>query len=183
MRKTACLLALAAVVLACNGEKKRLQKRLAALERQHADLAQRLTARQNAMHEAQQRVDTLHGSLATYNTEVHQFIENHRLAAECIRVGRSAWGEGNAFSGQDSSLTKAGAAICTLGLLSSTFAREVASVADKLRDADVHVQNLQADITAAQRAVDARRSELEGNEAAIDRIEVEIADVRRQLER
>jgi len=135
------------------------------------------------MREAQQRVDSLNGNLATHDTEVHQFLENHRLAAECIRVGRSAWGEGSSLSRQGSGLTKAGAAICTVGLLSSTFAQEVANVAEMLRDADVRVQNLNAEIAVAQRAVDAKRAELEGNESAIDRIEVEIADIRRQLER
>jgi septal ring factor EnvC (AmiA/AmiB activator) len=183
VRKTACLLGLVALVLACNGETKRLQVRLAELERQRGDLAQRLAMRQDAMREAQQRVDTLNGTLATHNTEMHRFIESHRLAAECIRVGRSAWGDGNAFSGAGSGMTKAGAALCTVGLLSSTFAREVATVAEKLREADVHVQNLKGEIAAAQHAADATRSELEGSEAAIVRIDVEIADVRRQLAR
>ncbi len=183
VRRTACIVALAALVVGCDSETKRSQARLAALERQRTDLAERLTVRQNAMREAQQRLDSLNGGLATYNTEVHRFIENHRMAAECIRAARSTWGDGNAFSGEVSNLTRAGAAICAVALLNSSFAREVASVTDKLHEADVHVQNVKAEITAAQRALDAKRSELEGNEAAIDRIDVEIADVRRQLER
>lgn len=171
------------MALACNGEKRRLQEQLAVLQQRQTTLSQRLTNRKTTMREAQHQFDTLNADLTAYDTDVHKFISNHRIAAECIRASRSTWGENNAFSNEVSTLTTVGAALCGVALLDHGFAQEVAHVTDKLGDADTRVKALKEQIAAAQRTVDADRSEVQKNEAAIDRIAAEIADVQVRLER
>jgi len=183
MRAHVRLIALCFLLLGCNGEKRRLQQRLAALEQQHTTLSQRLEARRNTIRDSTQRIDTLNAELTAYNTSIHTFIGGHRVAAECIRASRSTWGDNNSFSHDISTATRFGTALCSVALLNREFAQEVARVADKLGEADAHVRDLQAQIVAAQRAIDTDRAEVERGEAEVDRVAADIAGVQQQLER
>jgi len=177
------LVALCLLLVACNGEKRRLQQRLAELEQQHATLSQRLKVRRNTIRDSAQRIDTLNAELTAYNTSVHTFIDGHRVAAECIRASRSTWGDNNAFSHDVSTATRFGTALCAVALLNREFAQEVAHVADKLGEADAHVHDLQAQIATAERAIDTDRADVERGEAEVDRVAADIAAVQQQLER
>jgi predicted nucleic acid-binding Zn-ribbon protein len=183
MRIHAPFIVFCALLLACNGEKRRLQERFSALERQHATLSQRLEGRRSTLSDEVQRIDTLKADLTAYNTSVHTFIAGHRIAAECIRASRSTWGETNAFSHDVSTATRFGTALCAVALLNAEFAQEVARVADRLGEADAHARDLQSQIAAAERAIEAGRAGVQQGEAAVDQLAAEIADVQRQLER
>jgi hypothetical protein len=135
------------------------------------------------MRYAAELIDALNAELTAYNTSVHAFIDGHRIAAACIRASRSTWGENNAFSHDVSTGTRVGTALCGVALLNPVFARDVALVADKLGEADAHVRDLQAQITAAQRAIDADRAQVRDSESSVDQLAAEIEDVHRQLER
>lgn len=175
-------LALCFLVLACNGEKQRLQQRLTTLEEQKAMLSQRVEVRRATIRDAMQRMDMLNAELTAYTTSMHAFLDGHRIAAECIRASRSTWGDNNAFSHEVSSTTRIGTALCAVALLNRDFAHDVAQVADKLGEADAHVRDLQAQIAAAQRAIDTDRAEVERGQAEVDRVAADIIGVQQQLE-
>jgi predicted nucleic acid-binding Zn-ribbon protein len=183
MRAHARFLALCAVLLACSGEKRRLQEQLNVLEQERASLSQRLDQRKNMMRDTTQRLEALNAELTAYNTDVHSFIAAHRIAAECIRASRSTWGENNAFSHDVSATTRFGTALCSVALLNAQFAHEVEGVANRLGEADAHVRNLKEQAAAAERELAADRTEVEKSEAAVREIAAEIADVQRQMER
>jgi len=181
MRIRARLLAFCMVVAACNGEKHRLEEQLAVLQRRHTAATQKITEHTNAMRQSEHQLDALNAELTAYNTDLHNVLANHRIAAECIRASRSTWSENNTLSNDASTLTKVGTALCGVGLLSSEFSREVAFVTNKLNEAETHAKSLKEQIIAAQRAVESERSEVQRNETELDQVAAEIAEVQRRL--
>jgi chromosome segregation ATPase len=183
MRTSVRFVAFCAVLLACNGERHRLREQLAVLEQERASLSQRLDQHRNTLRDATRQLDALSSTLTTYNTDMRAFIAAHRIAAECIRASRSTWGENSTFSHDVSATTRLGSALCSVALLNSQFAQEVARVADKLGEADAHVRQLKEQIAAGERELAAERAAVAKSEAAVGDIAAEIVDVQRQMER
>jgi len=175
--------ALFIVLIAGGCKSRRLQEQLTVLEQERTSLTQRLDQHKNSLRDATVRVDTLNSELTTYNTDIHSFVEAHRIAAECIRASRSTWGDNSTFSHDVAPTTRLGSALCRLGLLNAQFAQEVTRVAGKLSEADAHVRQLKEQIAAGERELAAERAEVAKSEAAVGDIAVEIADVQRQMER
>src|ERR1700756_3214301 len=128
-------IALCVILLACGREQHRLEEQREVLEQKRVSLSQRLEQHRKSLCDATQRIESLNASLTAYNTHVRSFIEAHRIAAECIRASRSTWGESNAFSHDVSPTARFGTALCSVGLLSTQFAQQVAHVAEKLAEA------------------------------------------------
>jgi hypothetical protein len=156
-------------------------ERLAALEQQHVIASERLPARSNVIADAQRRLDTLNTDLTTHNTEVHAFIEHHKVAAACIRASRASWSNENAFSTEVSLPSRVGAALCGVALLNGDFAGEVRFVTEKLSEADARVKDLKAQMDAARRTIDNEGVELQRDQNTADGIAAEIAGIRQQL--
>jgi predicted nucleic acid-binding Zn-ribbon protein len=182
LRRTRAV-ALCIVLLACNRERRQIEERVAILDEQRVMLERTVSDRRNRVAEATRRADALKADLAAYNTELHDFLANHRVAAECIRTSRSAWGEGHSFSGDGSRLTKVGAALCSVALISNEFAAEVARVTEKVDEAGAHVKDLEAQINAAERTLETERAAVREKESELDAITAEITVLRRRLER
>lgn len=171
-----CLLA-----LACNREKRRLTEHLATLEQQHAAAAQRVDSRREALRDSESRLDALTRELTALNTEVQTFLGNHKIAAACIRTSRSSWGESSAFANELSTESRFGTALCGVALLNGEFAREVAYVTEKLREADKRIKELNEQLAAMRRTVEGDRANLQQEQSAADQLEVEMSDVRHRL--
>jgi predicted nucleic acid-binding Zn-ribbon protein len=169
------------LVLACNAEERRLTERLRVVELQHATLSQRLQSRRNALDDAESRLDALNRDLTGHNTEVHAFIDAHKVAAACIRASRTSWGDDNSFASEVSAAQRFGAALCGIALLDADFAREVAHVADKLGEADRRVKELNEQIAALRRTIEADRRKVDEDHAAVEQLEAEAADVKYRL--
>lgn len=177
------MVVLSLALLACNGERRRLQTQLTALEEKRASLVQVADERRNTLRDATQDLDRRNGELSRYNDNVRSFIAAHRIAAACIHASRSTWGENNAFSHDVSTATRFGTALCSVGLLNAQFAQEVTRVADQLSEADAHVRQLKEQIAAAEKEIASGRVELERSEASLREIGAEIVDVQQQVER
>lgn len=171
-----CLLA-----LACNTEERRLTERLRVLEQRHATLTQRLQSRRDELQDAESRSDALNRDRTAYNTEVHAFIDAHKIAAACIRASRTSWGDNNSFANEVSAAQRFGAALCGIALLDGDFAREVGHVADKLGEADARVKELDEQIAALRRRIEAGQKKVDADQAAVEQLEAEIADVKYSL--
>jgi septal ring factor EnvC (AmiA/AmiB activator) len=183
MRAPVRFVALCVVLLACNGEKRRLQEKLTVLEQKRASLAQALDQRKNTVRDTTHRLEALSSELTTYNTEILSFVAAHRIAAECIRASRSTWDRNNSFSHDVSTATRFGTVLCNVALLNAQFSQEVGRVADKLGEADEHVRSLKAQIAEAEGALTVDRAAVEKSQAAVDDAAAEIVDVQRQLDR
>ncbi|MGZ8779172.1 MAG: hypothetical protein ACXW31_04555, partial [Thermoanaerobaculia bacterium] len=101
MRRIVLVATLAVLALtACDSEKRRLQTRIADLERQHAALVQRVEDRRHALRETERRLDEVRAELTEHNTGVHAFIHQHRAASTCVRAANITLGEDNEYSAQ-----------------------------------------------------------------------------------
>jgi septal ring factor EnvC (AmiA/AmiB activator) len=182
MCRAACLTSLLVLALAaCNGEKRRLMDRLAQLEQQHAAVARKMDQRRNAIAGAERRLATLNADLTAHNTEVHAFLAGHTIALACIRASRSSWGSDSAFEADISATARFGTVLCGVALLNDEFAREVAHVTDRLRQADARVKELKEQMAAARRTIENERAERRRDEDAGDAIAAEMTGIRRQL--
>lgn len=180
MRRIA-IVTLCVLLFACNGEKKRLAARIAALDAQHSALVQRQDDRRNALRDSEQRLASLESEVTGQNTEVQAFMAGHKIAAACIQASRRSWSSDNAYSNDVSAYSRLGNALCGVALLNSEFAREVDSVVDRLREADGRVKDLQRQMAALRSTIDAQRSQLQSDENEIDRVASAIVELRQQL--
>jgi predicted nucleic acid-binding Zn-ribbon protein len=176
---TATLLAL--VLTACDTEKRRLQARIADLERQHAVLTQRVESRRNALRETEHRLDEIRAALAEHNTDVHAFIAQHHAAATCIRAASITLGEDNEYSAQLAGVARFGAIVCAIAVLNPRFSQEVTDVATRLEEADRRARDLKDQTADIERTLDAYRSRIREDETALDPIASDLADGRHQL--
>lgn len=151
------------------------------LEQRHATLTQRLQSRRDELQDAESRFDALNRDRTAYNTEVHTFIDAHKIAAACIRASRTSWGDDNSFANEVSAAQRFGAALCAIALLDAGFAREVGHVADKLSEADTRVKELDEQIAALRRRIEADQQKVDDDQAAVEQLEAEIADVQYSL--
>lgn len=176
---TAILLALA--LTACDTEKRRLQTRIAGLEQQQADLAQRLADRRRAVRESERRLDEVRGQLTEHNTGVHAFIHQHRAASTCVRAANITLGEDSEYSAQLAGVARFGTIVCAIAVLNPRFSQEVTEVADHLAQADRRARELKSQASEIERTLDDDRTRIREDEAALDSMASEIADLNHQL--
>lgn len=176
---TAALVVLA--LAACDLEKRRLQKRIADLERQHADLTQRIEDQRNALRETERRLDDIRAELTEHNTAVHAFIHQHRAASTCVRAANITLGEGSEYSAQLAGVARFGTIVCAIAVLNPRFSQEVTEVADHLAEADRRARELKGQASEIERTLDGERARMREDESARDGLESEIADLRHQL--
>jgi chromosome segregation ATPase len=165
----------------CNAEKRRLTEHLGALEEQHAAVSRRLLRKKQAMTEAEDRLRAVKVDLAVHNTEAQTYIQQHQIAAGCIRAARIQFDEDNAFSGEVTRCTRIGAALCSLALLNKTFSREVQQVAKRVGQADERAKQLQQQLVMLEAATAAQRAELDAERDAADDLAAQMNEVRNQL--
>lgn len=166
---------------ACDTEKRRLQARIADLERQQAALTQRIENRRNGLRETERRLDEVRTELTEHNTGVHAFILQHRGAATCIRAASITLGEDNEYSAQLAGIARFGTIVCAIAVLNPQFSQEVADVANRLEEADRRARELKDQAADIERTLDADRSRIREAVSALDRIGSELGGVRYQL--
>jgi DNA repair exonuclease SbcCD ATPase subunit len=182
MRQRVWIVTLLVVGLAaCKTEKRQLMERVPALEQQYQDASRRLTARRNALTASEDRIRSLRVDLALHNTESQNYLQQHQIAAACIKVSRMSWGGDGETSGEVPEGAKVGGALCNVALLNNMFAQEVASVTHHLAESERQARDLKEQIAAEERALAAQRSEIKVDEDAVDRASADLASVQQRL--
>jgi septal ring factor EnvC (AmiA/AmiB activator) len=103
----------------------------------------------------QQRIQSLRGEssdlsnqLEAHNSDVIAYLMNHKIAVACMGTVGMALSDDNAYSDTIKGIVTGVAILCGLGLLSGDFRSEVASVFDRMVQADSRAKNLQSQIRA-----------------------------------
>jgi chromosome segregation ATPase len=183
MRKKMLVTLVLVALAACHTEKRRLAERLANVERQYREISHRLTTRRSAMSASEDRLRALRLELALQDTESQRYLQQHRIAAGCIRASRATWGSAGERAGEVPKGVKVGEALCNLALLSRTFTLEVNGVAERLAQADRRGKALREQIGAEERSLDQQRSEIRADEEAVDRVSASLNTLQQQLGR
>jgi DNA repair exonuclease SbcCD ATPase subunit len=182
MRIRACLLTLLVLILpACNTERRRLTERLPHLEQEYKDASRRLTARRAALAASEDRIRSLRVDLALQNTETQNYLQQHQIAAACIKADRMNWGGEGQRSGDAARGAKLGGALCSVALLNNFFAQEVAGVTQHLGESEGHARELKERIAGEERALESQRGEIRADEDSVDRASADLAAVQQQL--
>lgn len=169
------------LVLACNTEKRRLTERLASLEQQHMTASRRVMQQKRAVTEAEEQLRGLRVDLATHNSETQTYIQQHQVAAACIYAARIQFGENNEYSQEIARGATVGNILCSIALLSQTFASEVRRVAERVREADERAKQLKAQIADLQKAVERHKAALRSDQSSVDELAAQMTDIRLRL--
>lgn len=176
------LIVVAIALAACNSERRRLTTRLNALEMQRAGVTRRIDERRTSVADAEDRLAAIQAELTAHNTEVHTFLDNHKVASACIRAARTQWtNDRNSPAHAASAASRIGAALCGVALLTAEFAQEVDLVSTKLAEADTHVNELNERIAGIRKTVKFERARIDRDREELDQLAVEMANIRAQL--
>lgn len=174
-----CLIVLA---VGCKSEKRQLTEDLGVLQDRRLDLVRRLDAHEDAVREAERRLDALRAELASNTTDARGFLAGHPVAAGCIRAQRQTWGVDDAvFANDVIAYPEVIATVCSAGLLNANFKREVDSVVASLRQSGLRAKELTRQIAELQRTIDTQRAEIQNDESAVDQLSVEMSRVHGRL--
>lgn len=168
-------------LFSCNGEKRRLTAEIETMEHRRASLQRRLDERRSDLRESEDQLHALQRELTAHNTEIPEFIVQHRLAATCLRAAQITLGDHNEYSQQLARAAGWGTVLCTVALLDQRFAREVTMVANRVNTADARARDLKEQIQRAQQAVDGQQARVRDDEAALDQVSADIGDLEYRL--
>lgn len=167
-------------LVACNTEKRRLLARVGELERQQTIQKERTERRRDVLLDLEQQLASVNSELTQQNNNARAYLMQHRTAAACIRAANITFSD-DADSSPAAGAAGWGTVLCTVALLDQGFAREVTEAANRIEEAGQRRRELKTRITGVERAIEVERSRIRDDESALDRLDMELADVRHQL--
>lgn len=136
-----------------------------------------------------QRIQSLRGNssdlsnqLTTLDNDVAAYLMNHKIALGCMGTLGMALSDDNEYSDTVKTIINGLAILCGLGLFSADFRSEVATVFDRMVQADAQAKNLQSQIRALDEQIAQETNGSTADQVTYDSLTSEIQHLQLRLQ-
>jgi chromosome segregation ATPase len=174
------ILMCAAVLTACD-ESTAILDKIKQAESQQALSQQRMEGLKQKLSSLQNQSNDLAKRLRTRNSEIADYMSNHKVAIACMVAAGYKLRGSNMFSEEVENIISLGTVGCFLGLLSDDFRQEVVDVIAELERADTDIKNLQSQIDAIKPKMEIEKTSLAIEKAEFDSLSKKIQELQAEL--